>query len=503
MKSWRPLLVFLAALVWLSIFQSWGGFSDPDGFYHAKMALLIAHQGPLHAFPWLDLTTLGSAFADQHLLYHFALVPFVLLWGGEWGTQIAAVFFSAAFVAAFYVLLRKLRAPMPAFWTALLLVLPHVIFRLTWAKATPLALICFFAGMACLIWRKPWMAFGVGVVYALTHGGWVLLLGCQVLYLVGTWATKTYAFDQPVSADARKDALPVLATVLGIGVGLLIHPNAHELFSFLWTQIVQVAVATPYAHVQMGNEWYPPDADALVSMLVLPFIALTVVGFGMLVSRREPLERGQATVGAALLVAAAGPFALMLKSMRVLEYALPMLVLAIASLARLVDWPLFARRMRELLPLAATSLLVTVLAVYVGYGDIQAWKAINQSAHPFGRFSLALAWLHDNAKPGERVFESQWDIFPELFYGDDRLKYVSGLDPTFLYAANPALSDGYFALGRGEATSTAYHVVHDIAGASYVFVDREESQAFLRNIQADSRFEEVFSNATASIYLVH
>ena len=343
----------------------------------------------------------------------------------------------------------------------------------------------------------------VGCVYALTHGGWILLLGCQALFLIGKWVTETFAFDQDIKKDFLKDVWPLLATLGGIIIGLLLHPNASALFSFLWTQVVQVAVATPYGHVQMGNEWYPPDVEALASMLVLPFIALTVVGFGILVARREPLDRPQATLGVALLCAAAGPFALMLKSMRVLEYALPLLVLAIATLARLVDWPLFARRIRELLPAIATCMLATLLAVYVIAGDVQAWQAIRTSAHPFGRFDLALSWLKQNAKPGERVYESQWDVFPELFYGDDRLKYVSGLDPTFLYAQNPALSDSYFALTRGEATSTAYHVIHDLAGASYVFVDRGESATFDRVIKADARFEQAFSNATATIYLVH
>jgi hypothetical protein len=498
----KPVFVFLISGLWLAVFQSWGSFSDPDGFYHAKMALLIAAHGPLQVFPWLDLTTLGRHFADQHFLYHVLLIPFVTSLGGLWGTQVAAVLFSALFVTTFYLVLRALRAPAPGIWTILLLILPHIIFRLTWAKATPLALICFILGMACLIWRKPWFALLVGFIYALLHGGWVLLIGCQILFVIGKWITKHLAFDEAIWRYALRDTLPIIATLCGIGLGLLVHPNASAELSFLWTQVVQVGVATPYGHVMMGNEWNPPEIEDLISMLALPLLAFTVIGFGLLVARREPLERGQATLGVALLVAAAGPFALMLKSLRFLEYCLPLIVLSIATLARLVDWKLFLHQVRDLLPKFATPILFAVMLLFAFKLDVNAWHAIHASGRPFGRFAPAIAWLDSQAKTGERVYESNWDIFPELFYGSDRVHMVSGLDPTFLYRQNPELSDAYFQLVQGQATSTAYHVVHDLAGASFVFVDRKTGAKFDEVIRADSRFEQGFSDDVAVVYRV-
>ncbi|MEI7512563.1 MAG: hypothetical protein WCK01_03845 [Candidatus Uhrbacteria bacterium] len=498
----KPFLVFVVSGLWLALFQSWGKFSDPDGFYHAKMALLVAERGPIQSFPWLNLTTLGQHFADQHFLYHVALIPFVKLFGGLWGTQIAAVFFSALFVTVFYLVLRALRAPAPWIWTALLLVLPHVLFRLTWAKATPLALVCFALGMMCLIRRKPWLAFGIGVIYSLMHGGWVLLIGCQVLFLFGKWVTEHMAFDERFTRRSFRDALPLLATMFGIGVGLLLHPNASAELSFLWTQVIQVGVATPYGHVIMGNEWYPPQIDDLIQMLALPMIALTVVGFGLLVARREPLDRKQAVLGTALLVAASGPFALLLKSIRFLEYVLPLLVLAIAALADLVDWNVFVQRVRELLPKLATPVLIVALLAFTVRMDVNAWHAIHDSGLVFGRFNAALSWLDSQAQSGDRIYESNWDVFPELFYGIDRVHFVSGLDPTFLYKQNPELSDGYLKLTQGDATSTAYHVIRDLAGASFVFLDRRASAKLEGVIRTDSRFEEGYSDESAYIFRV-
>jgi len=89
-----------------------------------------------------------------------------------------------------------------------------------------------------------------------------------------------------------------------------------------------------------------------------------------------------------------------------------------------------------------------------------------------------------------------------LFYGSDRVHMVSGLDPTFLYKQNPELSDAYFQLVQGQATSTAYHVVHDMAGASFVFIDRKAGARFEDVIRADSRFEQGFSDDVAAVYRV-
>ncbi|QQR60463.1 hypothetical protein IPH19_03550 [Candidatus Uhrbacteria bacterium] len=71
-----PVAFFLGS-AWFSLFQIWGSFPDPDAFYHAKIASLMLERGPLLSFPWLDLTVLHSGFNDQHLLFHYFLMPFV------------------------------------------------------------------------------------------------------------------------------------------------------------------------------------------------------------------------------------------------------------------------------------------------------------------------------------------------------------------------------------------------------------------------------------------
>src|SRR3990167_10191765 len=75
LKRHEGLLVGLGSLLWFLVQTPWGRFPDPDAFYHAPLANLMLDRGALHAFPWLDMTSLGSNFADHHYLYHLILGP--------------------------------------------------------------------------------------------------------------------------------------------------------------------------------------------------------------------------------------------------------------------------------------------------------------------------------------------------------------------------------------------------------------------------------------------
>ena len=71
------LIVFLLALAFFSFLQSAPVMSDPDGFYHAKVSMLISEQGIIKSFPWLQQTSLKENYTDHHFLYHLFLIPFV------------------------------------------------------------------------------------------------------------------------------------------------------------------------------------------------------------------------------------------------------------------------------------------------------------------------------------------------------------------------------------------------------------------------------------------
>ena len=80
--NWRliatALSLFLLFVLRLAIVQ-WGtpALVGTDGYYHARMGLLIREQGLKPDFKWLPMTILSSeSFYDHHLLYHVYLSLF-------------------------------------------------------------------------------------------------------------------------------------------------------------------------------------------------------------------------------------------------------------------------------------------------------------------------------------------------------------------------------------------------------------------------------------------
>ena len=517
----RYSLVFLLALAWFSFFQPWGSFNDPDAFYHAKIASLMAAQGPpvaslardaggpVQSFPWLDLTSLGQHFVDQHFLFHVLLIPLIYWRGMLPGAQLAAVIFAAGFIVAMYALLRRLKVLHPSMWILLLAISAPLIVRLSLAKASPLALIWFMLGVTAMLLRRPWWGVVAGLGFALTHGGWMILLGCQALMLMGEFVYRR------VMGEPRewRGIFIFFTTIIGIAFGLLLHPNSKNLLSFLWVQVIKVGVATPIGRVFLGEEWLPIAPLKLLFALMPLVIAAFVVLFGFLFARQATLDRTRARQIIAVSLPLAILVAMTLKSYRFVEYLIPILVVWLASLWSLVDATHFYAQAKEAwrevmhsvwLPLEKIA-LATGLCLFIALlaWDVRgAFYLLHTRTRPFDQFQSSMQAISALANPGDRVFHSNWDQFPQLFVLDDRLRYVAGLDPTFLLEANPELSDLYRDVTLGRTTSNLFFIIHSRFHARFVFVEPLGHEVFAQALRADSHFVSLYHDSRVFVYEV-
>ena len=458
-------LVFLVSLAFFSLLQPWGSFRDQDSFYHAKLADIILHgasipgvQGIhvahlffLQNFPWLDLTLLGDRFVDQHLLYHLALTPFVATFGMFHGLQIATIIFAALFVTCFYKVLQKLSIQHPLIGTALATLSMPLSFRLSLGKATPFALTAFVLGLAAILRtskaKREHMAlrttaFIAGLVFSLSHGGWIILLASQALCILGG-----LIFDRYVTRSKFTwvDAQMFLMTALGTAVGLLIHPNRANLLPFLYTQIVQVALAT-HGSTQLGLEWGPSTLGDLVANLGPLIMASAVIFLGLILAPHRPLDtkRARSIVGLGFIIAALTAFTL--KSSRMIEYLVPVFALWLGSLWTLVDHAHFKQELSAILQKKARTTYIgaLILVIAVCIRDVRGtYHGLREGARSFNRLAPIVEALNHEATPGERIFHDRWDSFGELFALAPQFRYVSGVDPTFLLAKNPLLGAEY------------------------------------------------------------
>ena len=520
----RSIVVFLLSVIWFSLFQPWGAFNDPDAFFHAKIASLIAERGALMRFPWLDLTLLDQHFFDQHFLFHLLLIPFQKIFGILLGTQVAAVFFSAALLTIFYLLLRWLKIQQAEFWIFLCAISSPLLVRLSLAKASPLALIWFLLGIAVLLKVNSYPPAGLagklkapfsflsGFGFALSHGGWMILLICQVLCLIGQ-----ACYARVVDRAAWKEVISwfqlktVFLTSLGIFIGLLIHPNRGQAISFLWTQVVQVGLVTPIGRVFLGGEWLPIDLGQLLLALSIFVILGLGLLFGFLSALRRPFDESRARQVIMLALPVAAVCALTLKSYRFVEYLVPLLVLWFACAWSLIDpaqfWYLLQQRWRsfmssthQVLRSIFFSVLGCLLIVVFVHEARVSFLTLHAKVREFDQFALPMREISRQAEPGDRVFHSNWDQFPQLFVLDDRLRYVAGLDPTFLLAQNPVLSDLYRDLTLGRVTSSVVTLMHERFGARFIFVEPLGHEILAQAIRLDEQAILLYRDQQFEVY---
>lgn len=488
-------LVFLLGSGWLSLFQIPGSFPDPDAFFHAKMASLMLERGPLLSFSWLDLTALHTGFNDQHLLFHCFLMPFVKWFGVLPGAQIAAVMAGGVFAVVVLWVIEKLAIRHAWFWTMVMLATPPMMTRLSLGKASPFAIALFLLGM--LAWKtsaRRW-AFLIGVVYALTHGGWLLLIGAQVVLSIGEWVYARFVEEKRAMPDVRV----ALATLGGGLFGSFIHPNFPETIPYLWVQIFQIGIATPLGRVMMGNEWYPYPLMELVVHTSLLIVIGCIAVLGAVRARRSVLGREQAVfaIGCGLLVAIF--LALTFKSARFIEYLVPVTVLWLASLFQQIDEKQLVASLKKSFRYLPHVLLVAMLFI-IGKGAIATRTQLQSSAKPFTRFEKSMQVVSTELKPGERLFHSDWAQFPLLWNQDDSIRYVAGVDPVFLLQSSSTLSDAYTALTLGTNTSTAFEVISGLFQSRMVLVERKPGQKLEEVLKNDSRFQQVYADEEAVIF---
>jgi hypothetical protein len=139
-------------------------------------------------------------------------------------------------------------------------------------------------------------------------------------------------------------------------------------------------------------------------------------------------------------------------------------------------------------------MLVGLLVLTINFNVRETRKSIEGDAPP-DRYEASMAWLRENVPAGERIFNTDWDDFPKMFYYDTRHAYVSGLDPTYLLnmdgklGREPKLSELYKKITLGEQEDPG-PLIRDHFGARYVFSDNEHENFYVKAMDS-GWFEQV------------
>ena len=483
--------VFLAAVALFAAVQ-WAtpGIVGNDGYYHIKMAYLMRQEGLKPAFDALPMTILNAAdYYDHHLLFHLFLAPFAptdpAADGGAaltLGAKLATVLLPALAVVAVWWLLRGQRVPFAAVWAlGLFAVSEAFLYRMSMARAQSGALILLMLAVHLLLTgRHKWLA-PLGFVFVWFYNAFPLLLVVAGVYVVAE-----------VMLTRRVPWPALLFPALGIALGVVVNPYFPENVIFIAGHLLPKVGESA---VPVGNEWSPYETWTVVqnSGAALAAVLLGALALGW---REERIDRAT-LVGLGL----AGIFGLMLfRSRRFVEYFPPfaLLFLAFASAPLLRGWlaqPAAGRPWRRLAPAAALVALAVLLTL-----TVRDARALVAASRPADLYADAMLWLGEEAPPGATIFQTDWDDFTRQFFYASHLRYINGLDPTFMQIYNESDYNTWVDITRGRVTAPG-SLIQSHFDARYVFSDLNHG-AFLEEAADDPALTEVYRDEYAVIFVV-
>jgi hypothetical protein len=340
-----------------------------------------------------------------------------------------------------------------------------------------------------LVTRRTRWLVPVAFAYAWVFDGFVLLL-----------AVAGVVFIAELVAERRFGWGLLGWTTLGLVLSQVIHPYFPNNLEFTLHHVL--AKVAPDPDLTVGQEWYPYSLQSLIETswlaLLLSVLGLVPAAFA---PRRVLRDRTALALGGLAFMF----LVLYLRSRRFIESEPPFVVLFCAY-----TWTYYpfqavvrGRSLRAWLP-RSVRLVLPILAL-LGLG-FQAWSTVLQAREEQSggdsdtAFQAASLWLEQNTEQGERVYQTDWDDFPKLFFYNTWNTYIVGLDPSYMSLENPELYRLWRSIGRGQVAQPGA-LIRDRFQARWVITDRAH-RGFLAQAAVDPDLTVVFESPGAVVLRV-
>lgn len=468
-------------------------FVDADAFYHGRMASLTEVWRSAQGFHWLQNTTLFKDFADQQYLFHILLKPF----DSPLGLHIATTLCASINILAFLYTLYTYKISWKPLWLTLYISgSATFLLRLNLVKAVPLFSALLLITL-CAIHRKHVRPLVyLGLIAVLLYGGFILLPLFAIAYTI-----ISYIYTK------RVEYKPILFLCIGMGIGFVLHPYHAALPRFLWQQIVESGLQL-HAAVEQGYEWLPYRLhDGMQDILL--FIPWGLAMYGAIKALLyKKIEPHLATTIYWLGILSIGIFFVMLKSGRYIEYWVPFSLLFCGVVwSALYGKVLNQMSVRNVLQ---ASVYKKVLYGCIGIGTIillaknvtVSFLALTHGT-PTEQFKPAAEWLMNNTTEGSKIWNTQWDEFPQLFYWNTHNTYVVGLDPMFMYLKNREDYVLYASIANENLLDpgTIHHTLQNVFHTQYIFLENFRNTDLKHVLSSSPEYFSLrFEDRSTSIY---
>lgn len=494
---WIGTGLFLTIILALSLVQfATPGLVGNDGYYHIKTAYLLRTEGLKPVFDYLPLTVLNpDEYVDHHYLFHLLLIPFTF---GDLrtGAKLASVFFPALAFLSVWWMLRKQKIEFSELWTLGLLVISEAfLYRMNMPRAQSLSLLILVLALYAILQKKSRLLIPLGFLYVWSYNAFPLLLFVAVAYTAASWLI-------------NRDFLwrPIVYSTAGIGLGLILNPYFPQNLTFIYRHLVPKLVDA--TSVSVGSEWFPYKTTTLMENSGIALILLLV---GILALGLNEKKIDIPTTTSLFLVMGFG--FMLFQSRRFIEYAPPfMLIFAAFALNPLIkqwkenstksrnnsdDRPKLMEKIRSRL-LVVIILILMIPMIWINLSTSR--KVLQENAKPYLRYAEASAWLENNTPKNSRVFQTDWDDFPQLFFYNHHNTYTIGLDPTYMQQYDNELYSQWVKITKGEVANPGKDIL-TLFGGQYVVTDLNHKD-FIRKAQEDPDLVEVYQDEYAIIFQI-
>ncbi|MEK7073568.1 MAG: hypothetical protein AAB974_03995 [Patescibacteria group bacterium] len=512
--------IFAAAFAFNALVTSSGYFPDPDSFYHAKMAELMVHTSVVRDFPWLTETVFADNYVDHHWGYHLFLVPFVAALGSVGGIQLATLILASLVPAVVFLLIASWGSARAGAAAACVLLLNNPFgFRMNLAKAPAFSVLFVLAAIMAIDRKKHLLLAVIAALYVWSYNGWPLLF-----VVAGSYAAASLLEAAITAGPAalrrlatwRAALMPFFAVSAGTLVALVVNPYFPNNIRFSWLHIVRIGIIGFKDKIGVGGEWYPSEPLALVaqSSFVFAFLLAGMVTFivAMGVTQGKAIKDAPSSQerrrACWFMVLAVGFFVLTARSRRNVEYFVPFATLAGSALivfamrvVHAADWQKFFDvflRLRAWQRIPALVILGFLIPLIL-FRDIRSLKHDFDTGVPPTKYAGAASWLTQNAPEGAILWHNDWDDFPYFFLHTTRVRFLVGLDPSFMYARNPEKYWQWVRETRGEGEDRIGREIARDFNATFAFVDNDHKDLAAR-FAADHEMTEVYRDTDGIIY---
>jgi len=115
------------------------------------------------------------------------------------------------------------------------------------------------------------------------------------------------------------------------------------------------------------------------------------------------------------------------------------------------------------------------------------------------KYEEAAAFLQKITQKNEIVFHDRWDAMYPLWYYDDKNRYISGFDPTFLFKKNPELFWAYERIAQGAVQKNIGAAVYSLFNARVILVEKE-NKPLRAALEKDKNVKKMYEDDFLEIY---